>query len=76
MYEKYCKIIGRNIAYYRKKKHWNQDGLAMRANVSRSYISQIEAKNINKAPSLHMLIHLSSVLEIDPGLLFIERKKQ
>lgn len=34
--------IGRNIAKYRKIKNWTQLDLAKAANLSRSYISQIE----------------------------------
>lgn len=68
----YYQIIGKNIAHYRKKRHWNQEGFAMKANVSRAYISQIEAKNIKKFPSLSMLIHLSNTLGIEPYQLFLE----
>ncbi len=70
--EEYFKIIGKNIAYYRNKKHLTQVGLSMKANVSRTHISHLEAENIIKAPSLDMLFHLCEVLEIQPYQLFIE----
>lgn len=76
MKEEYYKIIGKNIAYYRKKKHLTQTGLSMKANVSRAYISHLEAKNINKVPSLDMLFHLCEILEIEPYQLFVEIKQE
>lgn len=72
MDKKYYKIIGKNIAYYRKQKHLTQEGFAMRANVTRSYISQIEAKNLDLLPSLPMLIHLGEILGIEPYLLLVD----
>ena len=70
----YYRLIGKNIAYYRKKRNLNQEGLALRANVSRTHISHIEAKNVNKAPSLEMLFNLCDALSIEPYLLFIENQ--
>ena len=74
--EEYYKIIGRNIALFRKRKHLTQVGLSMRANVSRTHISHLEAKNVSKAPSLDMLFHLCEVLEIEPYQLFIEQEEE
>ena len=34
--------LGRNIAFYRKKARLTQYGFALKANVSRGYLSQIE----------------------------------
>ena len=76
MKEKYYKIIGENIAYYRKKKHLTQIGLSMNANVSRAYISHLEAKNMNRVPSLDMLFHLCEILDIEPYQLFIEQVEE
>ena len=74
--EEYYKIIGRNIAFFRKRKHLTQVGLSMKANVSRTHISHLEAKNVNKAPSLDMLFHLCEILEIEPYQLFIEQDEE
>lgn len=71
-YEVYYKRIGENIAYYRKKRHLTQVGLAMRANVSRTHISHIEAENVHKAPSLDILFRICHVLRIEPYQLFLE----
>ena len=74
MDKNYYKIIGNNVAYYRKKKNLTQEGLALKANVSRTHISHIEADNVNKAPSLDILFRICQVLEIEPYMLFTEEK--
>ena len=73
-YTRYYNIIGENIAYYRKKKHLTQEGLALKANISRVQISHIEAKNVHKAPSLDILFRLCDILDIEPYQLFKERE--
>ncbi|SCI87317.1 MULTISPECIES: helix-turn-helix domain-containing protein [Clostridia] len=73
-YTRYYNIIGENIAYYRKKKHLTQEGLALKANISRVHISHIEAKNVHKAPSLDILFRLCDILDIEPYQLFKERE--
>ena len=72
MSSKYYKVIGNNVAYYRKKKNLTQEGLALKANISRTHISHIEAENINKSPSLDILFRICEVLEIEPYKLFVE----
>ena len=74
MEKNYYKIIGNNVAYYRKKKNLTQEGLALKANVSRTHISHIEADNVNKSPSLDILFRICEVLEIEPYKLFMENK--
>ena len=69
---KYYKIIGRNVAHYRKKKNLTQEGLALKANISRPHISHIEAENVMKAPSLDILFRICEILDIQPYQLFIE----
>ena len=56
--------LGRNIAKYRKKARLTQVGLAMKANISRGYLSQIEAENVDKAPSLDMLFNIAKALKV------------
>lgn len=73
-YSKYYKILGENLAYYRKKRHLTQEGLALRANISRAHISHIEAENVHKVPSLDILFRLSTILGIEPYQLFMGRK--
>ena len=76
MESRYYKIIGKNVAYYRKKKKLTQEGLALRANISRTHISHIEAENVSKSPSLDILFRICDVLEIEPYKLFIENTEE
>ncbi len=69
----YYKVLGKNLAYYRKKKHLTQDGLAMKANVSRVHISHIEAEGVQKVPSLDILFRLATILNVEPYQLLQER---
>ena len=71
-YKEYYKRIGKNIAYYRKKKRLTQNGLALKVNVSRAYISHIEAEGVEKVPSLDILFRICKVLNIEPYKLFTE----
>lgn len=73
MDSRYYKVIGKNVAYFRKKKNLTQEGLALKANISRTHISHIEAENISKSPSLDILFRICDVLDIEPYELFIER---
>lgn len=72
-YQEDLRNLCRNIAYYRHSKHLTQQGLAMRANISRGYLSQIEAENVEKGPSLEMIFHLSRILGVAPLKLFEPR---
>jgi len=65
------KNLGHNIALYRKKAGLTQEGLALRANLSRGYLSQIEAKNVDKAPSLDMIFNIAKTLKIPTYKLFM-----
>ena len=65
------KNLGRNIAFYRKKARLTQDGLALKANMSRGYLSQIEAEHVDKAPSLDMIFNIAKTLRIPVHKLFM-----
>jgi len=65
------KNLGRNIAFYRKKARLTQEGLALKANLSRGYLSQIEADNVDKAPSLDMIFNIAKTLKIPVFRLFM-----
>lgn len=56
--------IGLNIAYYRKAKKMTQLQLAEKVNISRTYISSLEAQNIPKSMSLETLLDIADALEI------------
>ncbi len=67
-------FIGKNIRYYRKKKGWTQEKLALEANYSKQFISNIE-NNVHQTFSLGTLWRLALVLEVDMYKLCIEPKE-
>lgn len=60
------KIIGLNIAYYRKSKGLTQLNLAEKANISRTFIGHIEASNMSVGMTLETLLDIAKALEIEP----------
>ncbi len=65
--------LGLNISYYRKLAGYTQEELAEEANLSRSYLSTIEAPNEIKTMSLEVLFNISKALNIEPNKLLIFR---
>ncbi len=57
------KMIGLNIAYYRKLKGITQLQLAECVNISRTHMSNIEAPNMQTSISLETLLDIADVLE-------------
>lgn len=74
-YIKNYKIIGLNIAYYRKLRGLTQLQLAELVNVSRTHISNIEAPNMPTSISLEKLLDIADVLDIPPSYLLDDRSK-
>ena len=70
------KNLGRNIAFFRKKSRLTQHGLALKANVSRGYLSQIEADNVDKSPSLDMVFTFAKALNIPVYKLFMHNNNE
>jgi len=64
--------LGRNIALYRKNARLTQEGLAIKANLSRVHLSHIEAENVDKAPSLEMIFNIAKTLNIPVYKLFMQ----
>jgi len=58
--------IGLNISYYRKLQGYTQESFAEVADISRSYISAIEAPNIVRNISLESLFKIADALRIEP----------
>ena len=58
------KNIGNKIQYYRIQKGLSQEDLALKASISISYLSKIEAPNCDKSFSLEVLFDLCEALEI------------
>ena len=59
--------LGITIAAYRKLRGMSRYDLADRSNVSRSYISSIEAPNIVRPFSLEILYNIADALEVEPS---------
>ncbi len=58
------KMIGLNIAYYRKLKGLTQLQLAEQAQISRTHMSNIEAPNMPTALSLETLLDIADALGV------------
>lgn len=62
--------IGLKIRHYRKDKNLTQEALAQKINISKSYLSKIEAQNCTKSFSIEVLLDIADALEIPPYILF------
>ena len=69
--EKY-KLLGLNIAYYRKLCGYTQEGLAEKLEIDRTTVSKIELATCGV--SLDLLFDLSDVLGVPLNKLFIFRE--
>lgn len=61
-------MIGKNIYELRKKRGLTLSELAGRANISKSYLSNIE-RNMNRNPSIQVVKKIASVLDVDLHML-------
>ena len=68
-YKQNFKIIGLNIAYYRKLKGLSLMQLAEKANISRTHLSNIEAPNMPTSISLETLFDIAEILEFPAAYL-------
>lgn len=59
------KMLGLNIAYYRKLRGLTQLQLAEKVDISRTHISNIEAPNIQTSLSLEKLFDIAYVLDVE-----------
>ncbi|MFD1040610.1 helix-turn-helix domain-containing protein [Virgibacillus byunsanensis] len=57
-------MIGENIQHIRKKKGLSLSECAKRANISKSYLSNIE-RNLNQNPSVQIIGKVAMVLGVD-----------
>lgn len=62
--EQEYKMIGLNIAYYRKLNGMSQLKLAEAVNISRTHMSNIEAPNMPTSVSLDTLMDIADALNI------------
>lgn len=63
-------IFANNVRFYRKKMHMTQETLAEKADVSISYIKQIESGKEYKNISLSVMQKLAKSLNINVKALF------
>ncbi|MCD8362801.1 MAG: helix-turn-helix domain-containing protein [Lachnospiraceae bacterium] len=63
-HQKEYKLIGLNIAYYRKLNGLTQMQLAERAGISRTHMSNIEAPNMPTSISMDTLLDIAEALDI------------
>lgn len=66
-HEKY-KLLGLNIAYFRKEKGLSQSQLAELVNISRTHMSRIETADC--AVSLDVVFDICDCLSVKPAKLF------
>lgn len=59
--------LGLAIASLRRMRGWSQEKLAGKANISRSFISMIEAPGMAKGFSLEVFFNIADALEVDPA---------
>ena len=71
--DKYVKV-GLNIAYYRKERGITQLELAEKANISRSFMSAVEAPKMQVGLSFESFFDIAEALEIEPYKLLEFRK--
>jgi XRE family transcriptional regulator of biofilm formation len=64
----YVLMIGKNINEIRKRRGLTLSELAERANISKSYLSNIE-RNLNRNPSIHVMGKIALVLDVDLKML-------
>ncbi len=67
------RLLGLNVAYYRKRKGFSQMQFAERIDISRTHMNRIE--NADCAVSLDVLFSISDALEIPVSLLFDFREE-
>lgn len=58
------KIIGLNVAYYRKIKKYTQKELAKKVEISSCYMAKIESGAVSKCVSLSVLSKIADVLDV------------
>lgn len=67
-----CRVLGENVKALRLSHGLSQEELAFRADLDRTYISQIERGVSN--PSVLVLLKISVILGVELGDLFIKPK--
>lgn len=58
--------LGLTISTYRKLRGLSQEQLAEKANISRSFLSSIEAPNLSRTFSVEILFNIADALDMEP----------
>ncbi len=72
-FEEDYKLLGLNIAYYRRLRGFTQIQLAEKICMSSSYLSKIECGNYHKSISLTMILIIARGLDVHVEKLFMQR---
>lgn len=67
-YDEKLKFFGKNIAEYRKKKHYTQKVLSKMLNISREHLAKIETAK--RGISIQLIFRLCDVLDVSESELF------
>jgi transcriptional regulator with XRE-family HTH domain len=70
----FFKAVGENIRYYREKRGFTQEKLAVRAHMTDGYISMLE--NGLKNATLETLLRIGDALDVDPNLFLVLPKQK
>ncbi|MBQ7454533.1 MAG: helix-turn-helix transcriptional regulator [Selenomonadaceae bacterium] len=74
--ERMYQIIGNNIYRFRVLEHLSQERLAEKAELSTSYISQIECCRLHKGITCTTIIKIAESLQVPPCVLMAENSCQ
>ena len=72
-FEEDYKLLGLNIAYYRRLRGFTQIQLAEKICMSSSSLSKIECGNYHKSISLTMILIIARGLDVHVEKLFMQR---
>ncbi len=64
------RLLGLNIAFYRRARGLTQSELAEAVQISRTHMSNIEARNSHTSLSLNKLLDIADALEVPVKSLF------
>ena len=71
-YQHRYKLLGLNIAYYRKLRGLSQEKLAEQVDISRTHMSRIETAEC--AVSLDVVYGIADALDVEPYKLFQDKE--
>lgn len=70
MHDEYYRLLGLRISFIRKTRKLSQIELAEKVNISRTFMSKIEAPNIPTPFSLEVVFRIAEALDVKVSELF------